>query len=188
MKYWYNTDDTSGIIRNYIIYDKVVIIYYINGQMSITKLQENTEQEILNKMVEQAIMRDENMSIEVLRHDSLISDIKLLSNITLGMIGVIVSNMENMNYNNQLVGAVLALMTGATCLFEEKHNNRIGNQIEELEKYKLYLNMRKDLEANFNEQTFKGIKLFDGRFDINTLDCYSLNEVKKIKKNLDNNK
>ena len=71
---------------------------------------------------------------------------------------------------------------------EEKKNNNIGKQIEELEKYKLYLSIRKEIEDNFNQSTFKGIKFFDGNFNINTLDDYSLDEIKKIKYNLQKNK
>lgn len=73
------------------------------------------------------------------------------------------------------------------CL-KRKKNSSIGKQIEELEKYKLYLSMRKEIEDNFNQETFKGIKFFDGNFNINTLDDYSLSEVKRIKHNLQKNK
>lgn len=106
----------------------------------------------------------------------------------MGIFGCVSASIESMNNRVRFVGGCMSFVSALLAFLEEKKNNTLTKQIEELEKYKLYLNMRKELEDNFNEQTFRGIKLFDGKFDINTLDHYSLGEVKKIKKNLDKNK
>lgn len=188
MKYWYDDADCDKAIKLYMIEDNKIIVFYFNGEVSIMKYREDIERELIGEMISQAEKRDSEVSIEYLKYNNLISDIKLFSTISLGIFGCISANIESMNNSVRFVGGCMSVVSALLAFLEEKKNTTFSKQIEELEKYKLYLNMRKELEDNFNEQTFRGIKLFDGKFDINTLDHYSLGEIKKIKKNLDKNK
>lgn len=185
MNYWYDETDYNKVIKFYMIEDNKIIIFYFNGEVSIMKFGEDIERELIEKMISQAEKRNTEVSIEDLKYNNLISNMKLFSMISLGIFGCLSANLESINHNNRFACGCIAIVSSLMAFSEAKKNDTIGKQIEELEKYKLYLNMRKKLEENFNEQTFKGIKLFDGRFDINTLDRYSLNEVKKIQKNLE---
>ena len=106
----------------------------------------------------------------------------------LSVTNLISANSDMDNIKLKYMSAFMSIILSTIALFEHKKNGKLSGQIEELEKYKLYLGMRKELEENYDETTFRGIKAFDGLFNINTLDNYTLSEVKRIRKNLDNNK
>lgn len=188
MKYWYDEDTLDKTIMFYKKMDDSIIVFYFNGNVEEIKYNEDIEKELIQDMLNQAEARNADVSVNDLKKIGLRSDIKLFTAISVGFIGGIIANVQIIEDTTRLIFGWTTLISSVIAFLEEKKNNNIGKQIEELEKYKLYLSMRKEIEDNFNQSTFKDIKFFDGNFNINTLDDYSLDEIKKIKYNLQKNK
>ena len=188
MRYWYDEDTLDKTIRFYRKLDDSIMVFYFNGNVEEIKYNEDIEKELIQDMLNQAEARNVNISVSDLKKLGLRSDIKLFTAISVGFIGGIIANVQSVEDTTRLIFGWTTLISSVFAFLEEKKNSSIGKQIEELEKYKLYLSMRREIEDNFNQSTFKGIKFFDGNFNINTLDDYSLEEVKKIKHNLQKNK
>lgn len=188
MNYWYN-DNFEKIIRWYVVENDKIIISYLDGSVeNDLKYSEENEKNIIEIMIRQAEERNNYVSIENLKANAINNDIKLFLNIGIGYSGLTLAGINSLNNNIRLTGALMSIVLGLIALAKNKKSIIISNQINELEKYKLYLSMRKEIEDNYNKETFDGIKSFDGNFNINTLDDYSLDDVKKIKKNLDKKK
>ena len=85
MKYWYGDADCDKAIKLYMIEDNKIIVFYFNGEVSIMKYREDIERELIGEMISQAEKRDSEVSIEYLKYNNLISDIKLFSTISLGI-------------------------------------------------------------------------------------------------------
>lgn len=188
MNFWYDENTLDDAIRSYIKMDDEIIVFYFNGNILGIKYNEDVEKELIQDMINQAEARNEDISVNDLKRRVLKSNTKLFTSIFGGFASGIAANIQSVEANTRHIFGWATLILGVFAFLEEKKNNNIGKQIEELEKYKLYLGMRKELEENYDETTFRGIKAFDGLFNINTLDNYTLSEVKRIRKNLDNNK
>ena len=179
MKYWYDDATLDKTIMFYRKMDDSIIVFYFNGNVEEIKYNEDIEKELIQDMLNQAEARNADISVNDLKKIGLRSDIKLFTAISVGFIGGIIANVQIIEDTTRLIFGWTTLISSVIAFLEEKKNNNIGKQIEELEKYKLYLSIRKEIEDNFNQSTFKGIKFFDGNFNINTLDDYSLDEIKK---------
>lgn len=188
MKYWYDENTLDDAIRFYRKMDDEIMVFYFNGNILGIKYNEDVEKELLNDMLVQAEVRNKNISVDDLKAICAKSDMKLFTILSFGYFCGVFSNTQNVDGITEFALGLSAIISGMCAFFEERRNSNIGKQIEELEKYKLYLSIRKEIEDNFNHETFKGIKCFNGNFNINTLDDYSLGEVKKIKHNLQKNK
>lgn len=184
MKYWYDDNTLDTAIAYYKRMDDKILVHYFNGNVVPIQYKEEIEKELIQEMICQAEERDKNISIETLKSVKKKNNLDLAYEIGLGYSGVICSNFTEINYNVRLACAIISIASGLFALNKTAKLNEVSRQIEELEKYKLYLSMRKEIEGNYNQETFNGIRFFDGNFNINTLDNYSLNEVKRIKKNL----
>lgn len=188
MKYWYDSNTIDKSVAFYKIIDDTILVYYLNGNVDIIQYSEEIVNELIQKMICQAKERDKTISIEDLKSVNNLNNKKLFNEISVSCSGLLVSNIQNLNHSVRLLGVIVSITCSLLALKKARVRNAVNRQIEELEKYKLYLSMMKEIEDNYNQKTFNGIKFFDGNFNINTLDNYSLNEVKKIKKNLEKNK
>lgn len=189
MNFWYDEEDYNDVIKKYaILNDQIIIILYLNGDIKLMEYSEDVEKEILETMLLDAQRRDINIPIELLKKKLRENNAKIFLELMLSVTNLISANSDMDNIKLKYMSAFMSIILSTIALFEHKKNGKLSGQIEELEKYKLYLSMRKELEENYDEATFRGIKAFDGLFNINTLDNYTLSEVKRIRKNLDNNK
>lgn len=59
-----------------------------------------------------------------------------------------------------------------------------NDKIKELEKYDIYLEIRKQLEKITDSNLFDGVKSKEEVLNINTLDHYSLKDIKRVRDNL----
>ena len=65
-----------------------------------------------------------------------------------------------------------------------KQEEKFYEEVSELKKYEIYLDLKKKLEENNDPNIFNGVKNKSKILNINTLDNYSLKDIKKIRENL----
>lgn len=78
------------------------------------------------------------------------------------------------------IGVDIVSILGTKFFFKEKQKEK-----KEAQKYKMYLYSRDGIEDNIdNPNLFRGVKNKEKELNINTLDNYSLEDLKTIKSNL----
>lgn len=80
--------------------------------------------------------------------------------------------------------SILGGVTGLVTVFYSLGQRLISDEVKESEKHDIHLSIRESLEAIDNSNIFNGTKKQEMPLNINTLDGYSLSDMKKIRKNL----
>ena len=184
MKYGYNGINEE-LIRSYKIQDNEIVVTYLDDSRIRMPLTEKNEQNILNKMVQQAKTRNNVSNLKESLQERKISDVITTSFLCSG--SVLVSCMAACVDKKMLLTFFggLGLYNLVTCIARCKSNDE---KIKELEKYSLYLSMLEDLmKLKDTQDLYTGIDLLSGdeQININTLDNYSLEDINRLKENLE---
>lgn len=184
MKYGYKGAESSELIRCYeSTANGKIIITFLDGSNFEIPLTEDNINELRKEMLEQAQKRSKAVSLDMLRtkRTQTLVELMILS-------GMSVSSSTFPLYDDsvgvRVVSGILsgiAAVTAVVCGVEYKFRN---DEIKELEKYDIYLSIRERLETINDPNLFNGIKQHEGPLNINTLDNYSLSEIKTIRDNL----
>ncbi len=184
MKHGYEGAEAGELIQNYKTSNDKIIITFLDGTNYEMPLTEENEANLLNKMLEQAEER-KGLSIYDLnqkRTKALIWTITQVGCTALNILGASIADSKGMRVFASIVSGITALnvvMNGLDYRFK-------NDEIKELEKYDIYLQIRTRLENADDSNLFNGIRKRkqETPLNINTLDNYSLNDIKKIRDNL----
>ena len=181
MNFSYNGVDTSKIIKKYQKQEFNYTIEYLNGDVSsFYSTNENEEKNIINTMISQIIEREKKMDINRLKS---IRNIALLFSL---LSSGIISIMINRNNDELLLFPILGLT-----LSVKTYRNQ-SKLINELKKYKMFLELTKDNPmCSVDDELLDYIefdKIHQTPLNINTIDDYSYEDVKKLFKKMQSKK
>ncbi len=184
MKYGYDGINSSDLIGNYEILNDKIIIKYLDGSSSEIKYTKQDEIKLLNKMFNQAIARSNSYALyfaKSKKRDAIFNEV--LSFCALGLVNVPVNS-------NLMIEYIIPLIYNICFPIFAIHNylkySDVKDEVNELKKYDIYLHLRHTLLLlKNNPNAFNGIEK-KGELNINTLDNYSLRDMKKIRNNLTN--
>lgn len=178
MKYVYGNVEKNEIIKNYKIVDNKIIVTYLDG--SNLEFDLSRENELLDIMMRQAIERNDGVidDLDNIHADSSGNAI-LWVIITMYSSGLAV---ELANRYKEFGVLVMPIIVSIPFIFSGR---KYKNLKDELIKYNIYLSMYEKLEKMEKAELFKGIKTDENILNINTLDNYSLKDIKTIKNNLE---
>lgn len=147
-------------------------IYYLSGK-TISYYQ--NENRLKNEMLEQAMQRDDELFEKI-------QDKTRLS--LLGYVSSFIPLIYGLKFEVD-ISLFIAYIYGFITLYNLKKNNK---KLIELKKYRHYIELKNELEKfknkQKNEKTISYIKGFENNININKLDLFSINEVKKLKKEI----
>ncbi len=181
---YYDNSENKDLIQNYEKQDNKIVITFLDGSNYEISLSKENEANLLNLMIEQAQDRSESDELYLVQQRR--------KKILMSSVVYTVLNLININYANKTDSNFLRTFTSILCcitglcivtdIFFCKFSN---DEIKELKKYDIYLSIRKTLEKNITDPNlFKGVKSQQLELNINTLDDYSLSDIKKIQSNL----
>lgn len=187
MKFGYRGADLGELVSHYEISDDEIEVTFLDGSKANIPFTEENETKLLEYMIEQAEERRDNSKIYnvegKLKRESII-DLSFY----LPVIAVSVYAMSRaLHYDVQsrliyeTVYATACFNFGLSLYSEEKKRYE---KYSELEKYDIYLAIREKLEEADDIRVFNGVKMTDNVLNINTLDNYSVKDMKKIRENL----
>ena len=183
MLYWLGTV-TDGVIGGYDIEDGKIYITYLNGEVKEIPLSDDAIKTIQDYMIAQAQERDKNFDITSLKSFESNLQIKAFLNLFIG------SLLTTASVNTDVMANKIIFLVASICnIFSVKKKmtmfKTIKSLIEDVYKYKFFLNMRDSLKDGSNPDVFRGIvdPPKDG-ISINDVDDYSLNEMITINNNL----
>lgn len=176
MQFGYGDADLGTLIKEYeIISNDEIVITFLDGSRYTTPNTKENEKKILATMLQQAKERDENIDLVSKKNDRTTS---------FALISLLFCLDITKPYDSITVKTI-GLMTKMTTLFYFlfKETDR-SIRFEEYEKYSIYLKNKDKIESLDEKIVFAGIDNDDLELNINTLDLYSLKELKKIRANI----
>ena len=189
MKFVVDKDLVKETIQNYTTSDNKIIITFFDGSTYELPLTEDNEKRILNEMVKQTqdivgigyqanamICQKEEKKRKILLF-TLTCAVVTLADVT----GFSTDTLENMRPALIALGSASILGVTIGSLKYKIQNDKI----EEARKYAMYLSIRERLENIYDYNLFNGIKEPKLPLNINTLDNYSLYDIKRISDNLE---
>lgn len=188
MKYGYIGGNLGELVQNFKIKDDKIVITFLDGNKNEINLNEENKQKILNLMIDQAKYRNLVLRAEDLKDKRISECVSLLIN--MGATSLNVFNFCTIDIKSlKILSVILGSAAGYYLLKHIIIYLHTTGKIKELEKYDIYLSNMENIEKNINNSNlFNGIKRKIGHlneeFNINTLDNYSLKDIKKIRDNL----
>lgn len=183
MKYGYEGAKVSELIGNYKIDgDKIVVTFLDNSKFEVA-FTESTEKAILEEMLKQARERnssDEMSAVQKRKNKAIkLSIYEFIMGLFAGTLGCLSLNELELLYPTISVGLVSIGLTinGYNCGIAKA-------EIEELEKYSIYLRIKDKIEKTPSDTLFCGVKNKKRSITINTLDNFTLGDVKIIEQNV----
>ena len=186
MKHGYDGANLEKIIKNYKIIDDKIIINFLDGGKYEIPLTKQNEIDLLNKMFDQATERNNNSSINELKQlKKLFINGAVINSILCGQSVLNYSAMDPENIISKFCAFIFGCASVSAIAYGIEYI-LLANRIMELEKYDIYLQIKSKLENVDNPTLFNGIKKSKNTtpLNINTLDNYSLSDIKNIRDNL----
>ncbi len=183
MKYGYARANFEELIRNYKVSNDKIIITFLDGSRKEIPFTEQNEAELLNEMLKQAKIMRMNKSEHVLKvekYDALRGAIRM---IPITFSDYVTANKSDTYQVVRTLSGVFCGLAALTIVTSSFIYNLKANELNELKKYKMYLDMKEDIDKT-DAYLFKGVKTKGMPLNINTLDNYSLNDIKQIRNNL----
>lgn len=183
MKYGYSFAELEDIIENYKTSKDKIIITFLDGSNYEIPLTEKNERDLLNQMIEQARVRSNSSALydaKEKRKKTLMWTISQISFTVLNIILFSTSDIKAMRVFTGVLGSIIAI----TAVIDGFGYKFTCDEIKELEKYDIYLSIMSKLENATDPNLFNGVKKQEEPLNINTLDNYSLKDIKKIRDNL----
>ena len=169
MKYTYDHIELSSIIEKYKInYDKI-IVNFLDGSSYELPLNKENEEIIKRRMLKQAIARDESDALKEAKK----KQIKALiwSIFQTYLTAICISN--SYSNNGTMTATMLSYISGIIVVLHGIEFKIDSEEIEEIEKYKIYLSIKDRLEDNIkNPILYVGVNSIEKELNINTLDNY----------------
>lgn len=184
MKFGYKGAENNDLIEHFESIDNKIIIYFLDGSKLEIPLTLDNEHNLLNKMLVQAHNRANSSALadaQERRKNALKWIIIHSINTTFDLITVNISAVQSTKVFASIIGTITGLLL---VIFGKEYKFR-KEEIAELEKYDIYLSIIEKIEQVLNnEVVFADIKFSFSELNINTLDNYSLEEIKIIRNNL----
>ena len=183
MKYGYEGANLSELINNYKIEGDKIVVTFLDKSTFEVAFTEGTEKVLLEEMLKQAYDRNASDEIWQAQKRKRRAIMWIIYEAILGSLAGVLSYFnkdEHQTLNMIFFGAngILIAMNGIDYKIQK-------SEIEELEKYSIYLAIKDKIEKTPSSALFSGIKNKERSITINTLDNFTLSDIKKIEKNVD---
>lgn len=173
MKYAYEGADKEEIISSYKIVGENIIVNFLDGSSIKIPLTLMGEQEVQNEMLKQAKDRNDSDTYKRVINGGKAQLLAILLNCLTILLNTTSDNTPTLKLLLTCASACCIALCGKNYLDSEKES-------KDIEKYDIYLKIKPRLDRLNNSNLFNGGK----ELNINTLDNFSLEDIKQIKENL----
>ena len=182
MKYMYDFTNRN-LIKNYTVEgDKIIVSFLAYDKKIEIPFNEENEEKLLELMTYQAIERNNSDALLNVKNNRMFDMIESMAMDFLVSLGVV--NFVDANLFWKIVIIMCEILNVSVIWFRGIDFKSYNDDIEELKKYDIYLSIENYLKSLNSSKIFKGIKNKEDVLNINTLDNYSLKDIKKIRRNL----
>lgn len=170
----------EGKIKNYKVEGNEIIINYLDDTTERMPYTNDDEQRLQEKMLEQAKERDEQVDSDFYKKKRR----KELSDVNSYVIYTMLNTSTFFNTDLEwlrIAAGIMVFVAGGFVTYSSIQAKQLNDKRKELEKYRLYLSMIKE---NQNSIAPAVLKCNDKEVNINTLDNFSLRDIKKLNKTI----
>lgn len=181
MKFAFLLED--GIIKNYKIEGNEIVINYLDDTTERMPYTKDNAQKLQEKMIEQAKERDEQVEPDFYKKKRR----KELSDVNSYVIYTMLNTSTFLHTDLEwlrIAAGIMVLVSGSFVTYSSIQAKQLNDKRKELEKYRLYLSM---IKQNQNSIAPPILKYKNELVNINTLDNFSLRDIKKLNKSLQTN-
>ena len=182
MKYTYEGTPSKEIIKNYKKENGKIIVTFLDNSKYEMSLTEENERKLLDMMLKQAeefIQNTPTHNYKVNLKAS--SAFAFMCGMTIPIFNEL---QDDVSSKDQFLLNFLVKVIGITVVANILMAKHTFNKLNCIEKYKIYLEVRSRLERVDNPNLYNGIKR-EEKLNINSLDNYSLKDLKNIRSNLE---
>lgn len=186
MKYGYKGVELKNLIGKYEhnVSNNTIKITFLDDSSYEVPFTEENEQLILDKMLEQAKARSESNALQNAIQKRRIDFPLIMLKLSAFMVNSANHNGAN-SKESKIIYSVLGGLIAITIVLDGVELKFTSDEIKELKKYDIYLAIKDKLESKINCDTCNMTDSNLSTLNINTLDNYSLGEIKRIRDNLD---
>lgn len=178
MNYGYDTND--ALIKNIKPKDNVMVITYLDGTTNEVPLTEHMVNQLKNIMIKQAINRNKSSALEEAKNNLRLNYVRMI----IKHIEIAFSTFFGISSKELAFKFAFFSISAMACLELSTIYGKIvfkKEEINELLKYDIFLKIKDDLN---DPNVYNGVD--KAPLDIDTLDEYSLQEIKTIESNIHN--
>lgn len=178
MKYEIKGIKKEETIKEYKIVNGVIIVTYLDDNVKTLPYTAENEKLVVDKMLQQASYRESEL-YQAYMSCKLKNDtegfLTLVS--SAGFVSLLASDISPL-YAIALIPIVAALLSSFNS------GKKIDDETRDIEKYHLYLEMKEKLEKILSSELKTGTNNALSNLNINTIDKFSLRDLKRISKEL----
>lgn len=163
--------------------DKIIITFLDGSNYEIPLTNEN-EKKLLNIMIKQATDRSESSAYANAKSARKKTLLFAIYQVGFTVWLYVLFRYTNNSNKTKIFWNILCGITGLSIVMNGLNYKFKNDEIKELEKYEIYLSIRSRLENIKNDNLYNGVEKHKKPLDINSLDSYSLNDLKRIRANL----
>lgn len=199
MKYEIEGIKKEETIKEYRILNNSIIVTYLDGNLKTFPYTKANEDAIVSEMLKQASYRESKLYSAYMSNKmgqarantdyiatlvALVTTSSVAANFLLAQTSYLSPAMQAVLLGSSTIGEVLALRTYISV---SKKQKKIAEELDDVEKYHIYLKIR-DVLKNLPEpelyELYNEVKRKASTLNINTIDEFSLKDLKKISENL----
>lgn len=178
MKYEIKGIKKEETIKNYrIVDDTVIVIYFLDGSSKVVPYTLKNEKIIVDKMLQQANYRESEL-YQAYMNGRIDKEADILS---AGVIGTGIMSFYTFFDQRYVIGLIAIL---GTMLISKNYCEKIDNEVNDIKKYRIYLEIKDKLEKTLSDDAYAGLKDLPSDLNINTIDDFSLKDLNDIYKKL----
>lgn len=183
MKFGYEGVRNEELIQKYKVNGDKITIMFLDGTIHEVDLTEENENDLLSRMLKQAQERNESleMNLAIRERRQAFLWAMYLSMIDLVYINTTINATTD---RGEIFGTIVSGIVGLTIVINGSVCKARNDEIRELKKYAIYLNIRDRFEEMGDKPILLGENGREEFLNINTLDDYSLHDIKVIRKKL----
>lgn len=178
MTFGYVGESKKDLISDYKVSGDKILVNFLDGSTYSTPFSNKNELKILSIMLKQAEDRRDKGSLEKTEKMVIAHCMGMITTFLVTTFSIATLSAAQMVPTFVIVYFTLGMLANHYGLLQQRY------KLDELQKYDIFLDMKDELETASKEEVFKGVKNKQKTLNINTIDKYSLDEVRQINSNL----
>ena len=177
MKYEIKGIKKEETIKKYKIVNGVIIVTYLDDNVKTLPYTAENEKLVVDKMLQQASYRESKLYQAYMNgRIEKEADILYVNFMGIGFTSFIAL------FDQRYTLGLIALL--GTLLIRKKYCENLDNEVNDIKKYHMYLELKDMLEKTLSADTYTELKDVLSDLNINTIDDFSLKDLNNIYKNL----
>ena len=184
MKNGFEGISDSQLISKFVQEEKEFVVTFLDGSFYKIPVSKENYNNLINVMLEQAEARNSSNALKKAKGKRARLILAMYAEVITGCVMAVLSQVKDADIESTLA-MILTGICGITFVASGIKYSVDKSEIEELQKYGIYLSIKDELDSCVDYNLFNGVASKAKILNINTLDHFTLKDIKTIKGNLE---